>query len=156
MKKVQSVQRFSDSRKYLCWAFEASNRGLSKSPRLHTKKSKASKELKGKNDLIGWWQSISGWIEFLGRLDALDAHFRDRVSEYEKSPKRPRILRLPQIILLCIWSLQSRFIKKSKEQNKKVQSVQRIEGKKWFHWLMAEHQRLDWIPWTLGRFGHSF
>ena len=34
-------------------AFEASNRGLSKSPRLHTKKSKASKEMKGKNDLIG-------------------------------------------------------------------------------------------------------
>ena len=84
MKKVQSVPGFPDSCNYLCWAFEASNCGLSKSPRLHTKKSKASKELKEKNDLIGWWQSKwqSSW--FFGRLDALDTHFRDRVSEYEQ------------------------------------------------------------------------
>ena len=208
------------------------------------KKSKASKELEGKNYLIGWWQSISCWTEFLGRLDALDGHFRDSVSEYdkiwkkskaskdsqtpaiifaghlkpriavyqkvqgsiqkspkrpknwkkkmisladgrasavgvnsldawtlwtliletkfqnmtryEKSPKRPKIPRLPQLSLLGIWSLKSRFIKKSKALYKKVQSVHRIEGKKWFHWLMAEHQRLDWIPWTLGLFGRSF
>ena len=33
---------------------------------------------------------------------------------FEKSPKRPRILRLPQIPLMGTWSLESRFIKKSK------------------------------------------
>ena len=54
------------------------------------KKSKASKELKRKNDLIGELLSISGWTKFLRRLDALDAHFRDRVSEYDKIRKKSK------------------------------------------------------------------
>ena len=78
-----AVQGFSDSCKYHWLAFEAPIPGL-------PKKSKASKELKGKNDLIGELLSISGWTKFLRRLDALDAHFRDRVSEYDNIWKKSK------------------------------------------------------------------
>ena len=158
MKKVQSVQGFSDSRKYLCWAFEASNRGLSKSPRLHTKKSKASKELKGKNDFIGWWQSISGWTEFLGRLDALDAHFRDRVSEYDKIWKKSKESKDSQTpAIIFAGHLKPRIAVYQKVQGSIQKSPKR--PKNWREkmiWLVdgrasdGQSDSLDaWTLWTL-------
>ena len=159
MKKVQRVQGFPDSHKYLWRAFEASNRGLSKSPRLHTKKFKATKELKGKKDLIGWWQSISGWTEFLGRLDALDAHFRDRVSEYDKKWKKSKVSKDSQTpVIIFNWLLELPF-----PVCKKVQSfIQKCpkRPKNWREkmiWLVDDKTTtVKLILWTFGRFGHSF